>query len=64
MNDRYLFTMNRRKNECGEYVVKAWRNGRRYEKADYFTRNYYDALAMLTSVEKGMVHLIRTRNWR
>lgn len=44
------FTFNGRKNEWGEYVVKAYKDGKRYPDADYFTDDKTDALETLKAL--------------
>ena len=41
-----------RKNEYGEYVIKAWCNGKRYEEADYYTDDYDDAVNTMNLLRK------------
>jgi len=55
MDSLYRFTnsyFNSRKNEYDEYVIKAWRNGKRYEEADYYTDDYDDAVDTMNLLRK------------
>ena len=52
MDSLYRFSFNGRKNEYDEYVIKAWRNGERYEKADYYTNDYDDAVDTMNLLRK------------
>ena len=41
---KHQFTYTKpRKNEYGEWVIKAYRDGKRYENADYFAGDKQDA---------------------
>ena len=52
MDSLYRFTLNSRKNEYDEYVIKAWYNGKRYEEADYYTDDYDDAVGTMNLLRK------------
>lgn len=52
MDSLYRFTFNGRKNEYGEYVIKAWCNGKRYEDGDYYTDDYDDAVDTMNLLRK------------
>jgi len=52
MDSLYRFTFNGRKNKYDEYVIKAWRNCERYEKADYYTNDYDDAVDTMNLLRK------------
>ena len=52
MDSLYRFTFNGRKNEYGEYVIKAWCNDKRYEEADYYTNDYDDAVGTMNLLRK------------
>ena len=41
------YRLTKRRNEWGEFVVKAYENGKRYEAADYHTDDWQDAVATL-----------------
>jgi hypothetical protein len=40
----FTFTLQRRRNEWGEFVVVAYKDGIRYPDADYHTDDWRDAL--------------------
>ena len=43
-----------RKNEDGEFVVKTWKDGKRYEGGDYFTNDWEDAKATEAKMKKSI----------
>jgi hypothetical protein len=45
------YKLSTRKNEYGEYVIKAWKDGKRYPDADYHTDDKTDAESTLKLME-------------
>ncbi len=45
--ERYSYTFNGRKNEYGEYVIRCYKDGKRYADGDYHTNDKNDALQTL-----------------
>lgn len=48
--DEYVFKLSKRKNDYDEYVVRAYKNGRYYEDATYYTDDWEDANDTLQSL--------------
>lgn len=45
------FTLQKRRNEFGEYHVKCYVGGQRYPDGDYFTEDWNDAVATKKALE-------------
>ena len=46
------YTLRRRRNEWGEFVIRCYVNGRRYPDGDYFTDDWTDAAQTLTYLQE------------
>lgn len=40
---QYTFMLSNRKNKFGEYVVRCFLSGKRYQLGDYYTEDFQDA---------------------
>lgn len=49
--DIWTATLNKRK-VAGEYVVRVYKNGKRYPDADYFTTDWTDAVNTKAAMEE------------
>lgn len=50
--DKYAYRLAKKKNDYDEYVVKAYKNGKYYEEASYYTDDWQDALDTLKMMAK------------
>lgn len=50
--DKYSYRLAKTKNDYDEYVVKAYKNGKYYEEASYYTDDWQDALDTLKMMAK------------
>lgn len=48
---RTYFTLQKRRNEFGEYQIKSYVNGQRHPDGDYFTEDWDDALGTKTALD-------------
>lgn len=50
--DKYSYRLAKKKNDYDEYVIKAYKNGKYYEDASYYTDDWQDALDTLKMMAK------------
>lgn len=50
--DKYSYRLTKTKNDYDEYVIKAYKNGKYYEDASYYTDDWQDALDTLKMMAK------------
>lgn len=46
----FTFTFSGKRDIWGDYIIRAYLNGRRYREADYHTNNLHDALQTLAEM--------------
>lgn len=46
------FSLSKKRNELGEFVVKCYRNGKRYPDGDYYTNDYQDAKQTMDALKQ------------
>jgi hypothetical protein len=49
---KYTYTFNGRKDSSGDYIVRCYKDGKRYPDGDYFTPDKDDAIATKTELER------------
>lgn len=50
--DKYMFKLAKRKNDYDEFVIRAYKNGKYYEDASYYTDDWEDAVGTLKDIAK------------
>ena len=50
--DKYTFKLAKRKNDYDEFVIRAYKNGKYYEDASYYTDDWEDAVGTLKDIAK------------
>lgn len=48
--DKFTFKLSKKKNEYDEYVIKAYKNGKYYEDASYYTDDWDDAVGTIKNM--------------
>ena len=56
----FTYTLRRRKNDWGEFVVRCWKDGKRYEPGDYFTDEWADACNTMVRLREAEARRTKT----